>query len=60
MKKLALVTTLAVTILSALAACSTERPVPPHQAGDGGRGLNPGARAESANGSDVSRPANER
>ena len=38
----------------ALTACSSQ-PLPPYQSGDGGRGLNPGARAESSTGIRYSR-----
>jgi hypothetical protein len=33
----------------AMAGCSSQ-PMPPYQTGDGGRGLNPGARAEASTG----------
>lgn len=50
-----------VAISLTLSACSsTEQPVPPHQSGDGGRGMNPGARAESANGAGTDRTATYR
>ncbi|MEI9895513.1 MAG: hypothetical protein WDN28_16880 [Chthoniobacter sp.] len=39
----------------AFSACAGTPPVPPHQSGDGGRGMNPGARAESSNGAGVDR-----
>jgi len=40
----------------AMSACSVQ-PVPPYQSGDGGRGLNPGARAESSTGAGIARNA---
>ena len=52
MKALTLVLS-AITLL--LAACSHTEPIPPHMSGDGGRGLNPGARAQSATGAGVDR-----
>ena len=45
-----------VAVSLALSACSSQ-PVPPYQSGDGGRGLNPGARAESSTGAFVDRTA---
>jgi hypothetical protein len=41
----------------ALNACGSPQPMPPYQSGDGGRGLNPGARAESSTGAFVDRTA---
>ncbi|MEZ0256221.1 MAG: hypothetical protein ACAI37_13130 [Chthoniobacter sp.] len=50
-----------VAISLSFSACSTsEQAVPPHQSGDGGRGMNPGARAESANGAGTDRTATYR
>ena len=46
-----------VTVAFALSACSSSEPMPPYQSGDGGRGLNPGARAESSTGAFVDRSA---
>ena len=39
----------------AMAACSSSQPLPPYQTGDGGRGLNPGARAEASTGARFAR-----
>ncbi|MGB8170502.1 MAG: hypothetical protein WCF18_23565 [Chthoniobacteraceae bacterium] len=55
MKKLLTLALLAIATLIVLPACDTTRPIPPHQSGDGSRGLNPGARAQSANGANVDR-----
>jgi len=45
-----------VAISLALTACDTpEQTIPPYQSGDGGRGLNPGARAEASTGAYVDR-----
>ena len=51
-----MLTLILVAVTLTLSACTTT-PVPPHQSGDGGRGMNPGARAESANGAGVDRTA---
>ena len=50
-----LILTIAAAAAVTLTACSNTQPIPPHQSGDGGRGMNPGARAESANGAGVDR-----
>jgi hypothetical protein len=46
-----------IVITLSLTACSSSQPLPPYQSGDGGRGLNPGARAESSTGAFVDRTA---
>jgi len=45
---------LAVACMAVMARSSTQ-PIPNHQSADGGRGMNPAARAESANGAGVQR-----
>ena len=45
----------AILAILLVSACSNTQPVPPYQSGDGGRGMNPGSRAESTNGAGVQR-----
>jgi hypothetical protein len=43
------ITLILAAISLAMSACSVQ-PLPPYQSGDGGRGLNPGARAQASTG----------